>query len=91
MAALREHRVALVIGHHPERPFQTHEITVDWTYLRFHYGGHGRGGCYSKRELETWRRRVAAWRARTEVFALLQQRLEGLRAPEREAAERGAR
>ena len=29
---------ALVIGDHPERPFQTHEITAGWTYVRFHYG-----------------------------------------------------
>jgi uncharacterized protein YecE (DUF72 family) len=43
-ALLRRHRAALVIGDHPERPFQTHEITASWTYVRFHYGRRGRRG-----------------------------------------------
>ena len=68
-AALREHGVALVIGDHPKRPFQAHELTADWTFVRFHYGARGRGGNYSKSELEAWKRRIAAWRRRTEVFA----------------------
>jgi uncharacterized protein YecE (DUF72 family) len=66
---LRRHRVALVIGDDPERPFQTHEITADWTYVRFHRGNRGRRGNYSKRELEEWKRRIAAWRSEVEVFA----------------------
>jgi uncharacterized protein YecE (DUF72 family) len=65
---LREHRVALVIGDHPERPFQLHERTAGWTYVRLHYGARGRRGNYSEAELERWRRRIAAWRAKTEVF-----------------------
>jgi uncharacterized protein YecE (DUF72 family) len=40
-------------------------------YLRLHYGSRGRDGNYSERELETWRRRIAAWRRRREVFAYL--------------------
>jgi uncharacterized protein YecE (DUF72 family) len=66
---LREAGVALVIGDHPERPFQSHEMTADWTFLRLHYGRRGRRGNYSQRELEEWRRRIAAWRADVEVFA----------------------
>jgi uncharacterized protein YecE (DUF72 family) len=66
---LREAGVALVIGDHPERPFQSHEMTADWTFLRLHYGRRGRRGNYSERELEEWRRRIAAWRADVEVFA----------------------
>jgi uncharacterized protein YecE (DUF72 family) len=66
---LRERGLALVIGDHPERPFQTHELTVDWTFLRFHYGRRGRNGKYSRRELEGWKRRIAAWRSDVEVFA----------------------
>jgi uncharacterized protein YecE (DUF72 family) len=66
---LREHGVALVIGDHPARPFQTRELTADWTYIRFHHGSRGRNGNYSERELATWRRRIAAWRSGTEVFA----------------------
>jgi uncharacterized protein YecE (DUF72 family) len=65
---LRAHRVALVIGDHPKRPFQTHELTTDWTYIRLHYGRRGRRGNYSVRELETWKRRIAAWRSNAEVF-----------------------
>jgi uncharacterized protein YecE (DUF72 family) len=65
---LRRHGVALVIGDHPERPFQTHEMTADWTYIRFH-SGRRRGGRYSEAELERWKRRIAAWRSRVEVIA----------------------
>lgn len=68
-ALLREHDSALVIGDHPERPFQQHELTAGWTYVRFHYGRRGRGGNYSERELEEWKRRLAGWRGRVEVFA----------------------
>jgi len=68
-ALLREHGVALVIGDHPERPFQTHELTADWTFIRFHYGSRGRNGNYSETELETWRARIGKWRREVEVFA----------------------
>ena len=74
---LRRHRVALVIGDHPERPFQAHELTADWTFIRFHYGGRGRRGNYSESELETWKRRIAAWRAKVEVFAYFNNDWEG--------------
>jgi uncharacterized protein YecE (DUF72 family) len=66
---LRRHGAALVIGDDPERPFQSHEITADWTYIRFHRGNRGRRGNYSTRELEEWKRRIAAWRSNVEVFA----------------------
>jgi uncharacterized protein YecE (DUF72 family) len=66
---LRGHGVALVIGDHPERPFQAHELTADWTFIRFHYGHRGRSGNYSKSELETWKRRIAAWRSEADVYA----------------------
>jgi uncharacterized protein YecE (DUF72 family) len=68
-AALRRHRVGLVIGDHPERPFQSHEITAGWTLVRFHHGHRGRGGNYSERELSAWARRIAQWRRQTEVWA----------------------
>ena len=66
---LSSHGAALVIADHPERPFQTHELTADWTLIRFHYGGRGRSGRYSDAEVDTWRRRIAQWRRRAEVFA----------------------
>jgi uncharacterized protein YecE (DUF72 family) len=68
LALLREHDVALVIGDHPKWPFMRHELTTDWTYIRLHHGRRGRRGNYSRTELETWKRRIAAWRRRAEVF-----------------------
>lgn len=69
MELLRERGAALVIGDTPERPFQPHELTADWTYVRFHRGSRGRGGNYSRRELEEWARRIRRWAARGDVFA----------------------
>jgi uncharacterized protein YecE (DUF72 family) len=68
-ALLRRHGVALVIGDHPERPFQSHVLTADWTFIRFHYGSRGRNGNYSERELEGWETRIGKWRREVEVFA----------------------
>jgi uncharacterized protein YecE (DUF72 family) len=68
-ACLREHGVALVIGDHPERPWQDHELTTGWTFVRFHYGRRGRNGNYSDRELDEWAERIDGWRQRVDVFA----------------------
>jgi uncharacterized protein YecE (DUF72 family) len=68
-ALLSEHGAALVIGDHPERPFQTHELTADWTFIRFHHGSRGRNGNYSETELESWKTRIEKWRREVEVFA----------------------
>jgi uncharacterized protein YecE (DUF72 family) len=69
MDALRARGVALTIGDHPSRPFQTYDATADWRFVRFHYGHRGRNGNYSATEIETWARRIAQWRRRTEVYA----------------------
>ncbi|TML34813.1 MAG: DUF72 domain-containing protein [Actinobacteria bacterium] len=74
---LRRHGAALVIGDHPERPFQTNEMTADWTFLRLHYGARGRGGNYSDAELDEWRRRIASWRADVEVYCYFNNDWEG--------------
>jgi uncharacterized protein YecE (DUF72 family) len=66
---LRRREVALTIGDHPTRPFQTHEATASWRYVRFHFGRRGRAGNYSATELAEWARRIAAWRRSTEVYA----------------------
>jgi uncharacterized protein YecE (DUF72 family) len=66
---LRTHGAALVIGDHPERPFQSHELTTDWTFVRFHYGSRGRGGNYSETELGEWAERFDGWRAEADVYA----------------------
>jgi uncharacterized protein YecE (DUF72 family) len=69
MDALREHGVALAIGDHPERPFQSLEATASWRFVRFHYGSRGRGGNYSTSEIAQWAERIAAWRRRETVYA----------------------
>jgi uncharacterized protein YecE (DUF72 family) len=74
---LRRHAVALVIGDHPERPFQTHELTADWTFIRFHGGARGYRGNYSKRELEEWAERIEGWRDRIDVYAYFNNDWEG--------------
>lgn len=69
LAALRSRGVALVIGDHPERTFQTYDATASWRFIRFHYGSRGRAGNYSATEIETWARRIAQWRRREEIYA----------------------
>jgi uncharacterized protein YecE (DUF72 family) len=66
---LSAHRVALVVGDHPERPFQTFEPTADWTFVRFHYGRRGRNGNYSRRELEHWAKVIGSWLPDHDVYA----------------------
>jgi uncharacterized protein YecE (DUF72 family) len=75
--ALGEHGAALVIGDHPRWPFQERKLTTDWTLVRLHHGRRGRRGNYSRSELETWARRIAAWRSRAEVYVYLNNDWEG--------------
>jgi uncharacterized protein YecE (DUF72 family) len=75
---LREHGVALVIGHERSRWVSTPPVrTTDWTYVRFHYGTQGRHGNYSDTEISTWARRIAQWRRDTEVYAYFNNDWEG--------------
>jgi uncharacterized protein YecE (DUF72 family) len=76
-ALLRRHGVALVIGDTPERRFQSHEMTADWTFIRFHYGHRGRRGNYSHSELDEWAERIRAWSRRREVFVYFNNDWEG--------------
>jgi uncharacterized protein YecE (DUF72 family) len=66
---LRRYGVALVIGDTPQRPYQAHELTSDWTFVRFHHGSRGHHSNYSERELEEWAQRFERWGHRFEVFA----------------------
>jgi uncharacterized protein YecE (DUF72 family) len=66
---LRRHGVALTVGDHPKRPFQSLEATASWRYVRFHYGHRGREGNYSQTEIAQWAHRIAAWRRTHEVYA----------------------
>jgi uncharacterized protein YecE (DUF72 family) len=69
MALLRAYHVALAIGDHPSRPFQTYEATADWRYIRFHHGARGRTGNYSATEIGEWARRIDGWRRRQAIYA----------------------
>jgi len=77
LAFLRSRNLALVVGDHPDRPFQTLDLTADWTFVRFHYGKRGRGGNYSDRELDEWAGRIAGWRGRADVYAYFNNDWEG--------------
>ena len=74
---LRRHGAALVIGDHPTRPWQAHELTTDWTFVRFHYGSRGRNGNYSERELDEWARRLDEWSGSVDVYAYFNNDWEG--------------
>ncbi|MFL5915397.1 MAG: DUF72 domain-containing protein [Gaiellaceae bacterium] len=75
---LREHGVALVIGDRPQvNAFQAHELTADWTYVRFHGGTRGRRGNYSDSELREWSARLRGWSRTHEVYAYFNNDWEG--------------
>ena len=61
--------MALVIGDTPRRPFQAHELTADWTFIRFHHGTRGRRSNYSETELEEWAQRIEVWAREADVYA----------------------
>jgi uncharacterized protein YecE (DUF72 family) len=66
---LRWHNVALTIADRPGLEFQSHEITADFTYVRFHHGHRGRRGNYSQSELAQWASRLGDWADKVDVFA----------------------
>jgi uncharacterized protein YecE (DUF72 family) len=71
MRLLEAHGSSLVIPHDARRPLPEAKPVGEIAYLRLHHGARGRNGNYSKTELDRWRRRIAAWRARREVFVYL--------------------
>jgi uncharacterized protein YecE (DUF72 family) len=77
LAQLRAHGVALVIGDHPERPWQTHDLSADFTYVRLHHGHRGRRGNYSATELDAWAWELKRLARRAEVFVYLNNDWEG--------------
>jgi uncharacterized protein YecE (DUF72 family) len=68
-ALLRAYGVALVMGDRKGLEFQTHEMTTDWTLVRFHHGHRGRRGNYSNSELEEWAQRFEEWSREVEIYA----------------------
>lgn len=59
-ALLEEHEASLALGHDARRPLPEASPLGPIAYLRLHYGRRGRDGNYSDRELDGWRRRIAA-------------------------------
>jgi uncharacterized protein YecE (DUF72 family) len=77
-ALLREHNVALVIGDRPQvNEFQAHELTADFTLVRFHGGTRGLDGNYSHAELDDWAERLERWSGDAAVFAYFNNDWEG--------------
>jgi uncharacterized protein YecE (DUF72 family) len=75
---LREHNVALVIGDRPQvNEFQAHELTADFTFVRFHGGTRGANGNYSHAELDEWSQRLGGWSREVDVFAYFNNDWEG--------------
>jgi uncharacterized protein YecE (DUF72 family) len=86
---LEEHGASLVIPHDARRPLPEARPAGGVAYLRLHHGARGRNGNYSATELDQWRRRIAAWRARREVFAYLNNDWEEFAPPNAIALRRG--
>ena len=68
---LEQHGASLALGDDKRRELPPASPLGRFAYLRLHYGSHGRNGNYSQRELVTWRRRIAVWRARRPVYVYL--------------------
>lgn len=68
---LEEGGASLALGDDARRLLPPASPAGEVAYLRLHYGGRGRDGNYSSAELDRWRRRVAAWRSRREVYVYL--------------------
>jgi uncharacterized protein YecE (DUF72 family) len=66
---LAAHDAALVVGDHPQRPFQTLDRTARWMFARLHYGRRGRKGNYGPGELATWAARIDRWSVDGDVYA----------------------
>jgi uncharacterized protein YecE (DUF72 family) len=68
---LAECGASLAIGDDARRELPRAAPAGPLVYVRLHYGTRGRDGNYSEPELASWRRRIAAWRSRREVFTYL--------------------
>jgi len=78
LSLLPARNVALVIADRPEiASFQTHELTADFAFVRFHHGSRGLRGNYSERELDEWEVRIGAWGERGDVYAYFNNDWEG--------------
>ena len=79
-----------MIADHPERPFQAHEITATGPTSASTAAVAAAGATTPQRELERWRRRIAAWRSEVEVFLYFNNDWEAFAPPRRPLAGRAA-
>lgn len=86
---LDERGAALAIGDDARRELPPARPLGNLAYLRLHYGSRGRDGNYSPAELDRWRRRIAAWRSRREVFVYLNNDWQGFAPANARALRRG--
>jgi uncharacterized protein YecE (DUF72 family) len=86
---LREHGAALALGDDARRELPAAGPAGAFAYQRLHYGHRGRAGNYSAAELDFWRRRVAAWRSRREVFVYFNNDWQGFAPANARALRRG--
>jgi uncharacterized protein YecE (DUF72 family) len=78
MSLLRARNAALVVADRPGiGSFQTHDVTADFVYARFHHGSRGRRGNYSDAELGEWAARIRSWADGRDVFAYFNNDWEG--------------
>lgn len=74
---LYAHGAALVIGDDPRRVEWPHELTADWTFVRFHHSRRGRRGNYSETELREWAARLRDLATAADVWAYFNNDWEG--------------
>jgi uncharacterized protein YecE (DUF72 family) len=86
---LEERGASLVIPDDARRRLPEARPAGEIAYVRFHHCARGRRGNYSASEIDRWRRRIAAWRARREVFAYFNNDWEEFAPPNALALRRG--
>jgi uncharacterized protein YecE (DUF72 family) len=74
---LHAHGAALVIADDPRGVDVPHEVTAEWSFVRFHYGRRGRRGNYAESELREWAARVRDLATAGEVDAYFNNDWEG--------------
>jgi uncharacterized protein YecE (DUF72 family) len=77
LGMLRAHGVGLVIGDHPQRPWQPLAVTAPFSLVRMHYGTRGRRGNYSDAELVEWAERIRGLAREADVLVYFNNDWEG--------------
>ena len=74
---LRAQGVGLVVGDHPDRPWQPLTVTGPVSFVRLHFGARGRRGNYSDAELAEWAGRIEGLAEEADVLVYLNNDWEG--------------